>query len=421
MSRAGLEVRWLVRLRWAAIGAQIVSIIGTRVLLHAPFPLAPLGLIVGLLVAVNLALTAALRRGLSLSHAVITANLLIDCAALAGLLVWTGGAMNPFTTLFLLQVVLATILVPRRFSLAVAVGAVASFGALLLARPEAIHVWHSGEMFMLHVRGMWLAFAMTAAALWIFVDRVSTSLRAREFELAQARLATERATRVSALGTLAAGTAHELNTPLGTVAILAAELAETESLSPAAQAQLAQMRHELRRCKEILSQMRAHAPSADTAEPVALAAWLADELAAFVRQRPRPPLALSIADEARGSRAELRLLECAQCLRSLFDNAQRAQRDVGVDAPIAVTLHLEAGLAVITVRDRGVGLSPALLARIGEPFVTTREPGQGMGLGLYLAEATAARHGGTLSLTREAGVTTARVTFACLDPAREVR
>ena len=161
-SDAPVQLSWLVRLRWAAIGAQVASIAGTRWLLRAPFPLAPLGLIVGALVAANVALTLRLRRGTALSEGAIAGNLLLDCAGLTGLLIWTGGAMNPFTTLYLLQVVLAAILVPGRWSLAVTLGAVLSFGGLLLARPEAIHVWHSAGMFELHVRGMWLAFALTA-------------------------------------------------------------------------------------------------------------------------------------------------------------------------------------------------------------------------------------------------------------------
>src|SRR5262245_55045538 len=89
---APLHARWLVRLRWAAIAAQLASILGVKYLLGAPFPLAPLIAIVGLLTVANVLLWAALARRRTLSRGAITANLLLDIAALTGLLVWTGGA-----------------------------------------------------------------------------------------------------------------------------------------------------------------------------------------------------------------------------------------------------------------------------------------------------------------------------------------
>lgn len=412
VTRSPIAPRWLVRLRWAAITAQLVSLAGTHYLLRAPFPLWPLLGVVAVLVASNVALSVRLRREEPLSDALVAANLLVDNLGLTVLLTWTGGAMNPFTTLYLLQVALAAILVPRRWSLLVTVAAVAMFGGLLLARPEAIHVWHSASMFMLHVRGMWLAFAVTAGFLWIFVDRVSTSLRAREAELAAARLEGERAVRWSALGTLTAGTAHELNTPLGTVAILAAELADTLPQGEA-QAQAEQIRVEVRRCKEILQRMRAHVPTADEPTEMDVDDWVTAVVEAWRLTRPDCEVTVTMAPSARGVRAPLRAEGMRQALFNLLENARHALGDRSVHTPVEVSLARDGASLVLSVSDRGAGVPAAILPRLGEPFFTTREPGQGMGLGLFLVQGTAARHGGSFAITSAGGVTRATMTLPC--------
>lgn len=419
-SDAPLQLSWLVRLRWAAIGAQAASIAGTRWLLRAPFPVAPLVIIVGLLVAANVALTLRLRRRDDLSPRAIAGNLLLDCAGLTGLLIWTGGAMNPFTTLYLLQVVLAAILVPGRWSLVVMLGAVLSFGGLLLVRPEAMHVWHSAGMFELHVRGMWLAFALTAGSVWWFVHGVTRALGRREAELATARLTAERAARSAALGTLAAGTAHELNTPLGTVAILAAELAEQLADDPPRRAQADLIRAEIRRCKDILSQMRAHAPSLDAPEALALAPWLEAQRPAWNARHPGLRLPVHIAPEAADAQVMAHPTELSQALVNLIDNAHRSHATAGVSAPVEVSLEPvvdDPERVALVVTDRGPGIDPALASRLGEPFLTTRGPGQGMGLGLFLVEAAAARHGGGLVVRSRPGETRVGLTLRRAEPA----
>jgi two-component system sensor histidine kinase RegB len=407
-SPAALEVHWLPRLRWAAILALLASIAGTRWLLRAPFPTAPLVGVVVALAAVNLALLVHLRRRGSLSQRAVTGHLLLDNAALTALLVWTGGAMNPFTTLYLLHVALAGVLVGRGASLLVALFSVLCFGTLLLARPEAIHVWHSASMFDLHVRGMWVAFALTAVCLWFFVGRVAEALRERERELSRAQLDAARSERLAAVGTLAAGAAHELNTPLGTVAILAAELRDALASDPAALAQLDAIRAELKRCKAILARMRPPEDRELAAEPLALGPWCAALLDRW--RAAHGDCAVNLHDRSGAARvlASPSALEIA--LTGLLDNARRAHRDVASPAPIELTVERADRAIRMIVRDAGPGMSPAVVARASEPFFTTREPGDGMGLGLFLSRATIERAGGALSIQSAPGDT--RVTLA---------
>jgi two-component system sensor histidine kinase RegB len=399
-----VEVHWLPRLRWAAVLALIAAILATKYLLRAPFPLEPMVVVVVVLVALNLALLWVLRRQGSISERAMTLNLLADTAALTALLVWTGGAMNPFTTLYLLHVALAGVLVGRRASLLVAAFSVLCFGALLVARPEAIHVWHSAAMFDLHVRGMWVAFALTAWALWFFVGRVSTALRERERQLARVQLEAARAERLAAVGTLAAGAAHELNTPLGTVTIVASELRDALAHDPEALSKLDVLRTELKRCKAILARMRPPEAQELTIAPIALDAWARDVCARWSAAHPGVTVELRSEGAIGESLASPESLEMA--LSGLLDNARRAHRDASIAEPVTVVLRATRGEHWISVRDRGPGMSDAVLARASEPFFTTRETGDGMGLGLYLSRATVERAGGRLEIDSRPGATT---------------
>ncbi|MEI8256013.1 MAG: ATP-binding protein [Deltaproteobacteria bacterium] len=401
---APLQAHWLVRLRWAAIVAQVVSIVGVKFLLKAPFDLPPLVINVGLLATANVVLTRWLRGGRTLSEGAITANILLDIVALTLLLIWTGGAMNPFTTIYLLHVALAAILVGRRWSLAVTLAAVVAFGGLLLARPEAIHVWHSGAMFMLHVRGMWIAFALTAGCLWFFVERVTSALHRRDEELANARLGALHAERLAALGALAAGTAHELNTPLGTVAILASELVAQLPQDAPSRAYAESIRAEVRRCTAILTKMRSHDAQPGPRVSVVLASWVVESVAAWSETHGSTTVPVQIDAPAIGLRANVQPEMLRQALHSVLDNAREAVAARSGEIAVSVRQEGEHSLCVSVV-DGGPGMSDDQIARVGEPFFTTREPGQGMGLGLFLAQATIAQHDGALSIRSRAGHT----------------
>ena len=404
-----VEASWLVRLRWAQIAALFATVAGVRFMLHAPFPLAPLFVVVGTLSAANVLLARSLRRRRgALSEGAIAAHLLLDALGLTVLLSFTGGAMNPFTILYVLQVALGAILAGRRWGLVVTVMVILAFGALLVVRPEQVHVWHSASMFGLHVRGMWLGFALTAGALWFFIDRVVNSLRAREIELAAARLDAERAVRWTALGTLAAGTAHELNTPLGTIAILASELAETLDRGSEQGAQAQRIREEVRRCREILARMRSHAPDAEEPAVVEVDAFVREVVDVWRAANPEDLVRVA-ADE--GGEATFARAGIHRALLNVLDNAAQSQRAAGVPTPIELRASRRGRAVVFEVIDRGGGIAPEHAARLGEPFFSTRPEGQGMGLGLFLVRAAAAKHGGRVEAGTAGGVTTVAITL----------
>ena len=243
-----------------------------------------------------------------------------------------------------------------------------------------------------------------------FIGRVLLALRTREEELANMRERAAQNERLASLTTLAAGAAHELGTPLGTIAVIAKELEReanlvgpesppTPGLSTLAE-DAALIRQQVDRCRQILERMRGDVAGRSSDEPgrcsvddvvEAVRGQLrvdAYERLAVIRPRPLPEIA-----------APLRAVQ--QAVQFLVNNAFDASPP---DAPVELEVDATEERAVrITVRDRGTGMDEETLRRATEPFFTTKDPGRGMGLGLFLVRLVAERNGGRLRLDSTAG------------------
>jgi two-component system sensor histidine kinase RegB len=255
-----------------------------------------------------------------------------------------------------------------------------------------------GGAFPLHLQGMWLAFAITAALLAYFVTRIAAELRAREREIFALQERAAKSDKLASLSTLAAGAAHELGTPLGTIAIAAKELersvAGLDRPSLADDARL--IRTEVDRCRGILNQLseKAGESAGEMSVPTRLeelSMQLRESLAQTERERVRVS-----ADP--GVVATIPRAAVTQALRTLVRNGLEAS-----EGDVRVSLAREGERVAILVEDRGTGMDAHVLARAGEPFFTTKPPGQGLGLGLFLARAVAERLGGSLELVSTPG------------------
>ncbi len=389
---------WLIRLRVATALLDLAVVITAMVLPRADFPLRHAVALVALSGLANAAIAVGLSRHRSLPPAAIVAALLLDVMLLTELLDLTGGPFNPFAVIYAAHVALAAVTAGRGPSWLVAAAAVSSYGTLLYWHTiEGVEAHHRINDFPTHLFTMWVAASTVAELAAYFAVQASNAVEAM-------RLRATRSERLVSLTTLAAGAAHELSTPLGTIAVAARELeraaAGTGAL-PALVDDARLIRTEVDRCQHILDQMsgRAGGSAADVPETIDLAA----AIAAARAQLPAERMAHVIVETTGGaalvqvSRAGLR-----QTLSSLFSNALDASPG---PEPVRVTVHADAIARTVRleVRDQGPGMPPEVLARAGEPFFTTKDAGRGLGLGLFLARVFAERAGGSLTIASDRG------------------
>jgi two-component system sensor histidine kinase RegB len=402
------HLSWLVRLRWGAVIGQIATIAFVEMVMGIRLPLPPLGVLVGVEIATNVALAVRARSPADTSDRLLAATMALDIVILTGLLFFTGGPFNPFSFLYLVHIALAAVVLRTGWTWALVGLSLLSSGGLFYG-----HVWlrldpkSHAEHMQMHMQGMWIACAVAAGFIVYFVTRVRRALAEREAALSHERALVARSERLAALATLSAGAAHELATPLGTIAVAARELeravaAESQS---AARDDVRLIREQVERCRTILAQMAADAgnPAGEPAAPVPLGVLVEEA----IKDLPGAP---PVRVEPRGLDAAVLVPRRAitQVVRAVVKNAQEASRNSGAAAPVEIAAETDAASSRRSLRitDRGPGMTAAALARAGEPFFTTKEPGRGMGLGLFLARTVLDRIGGRLEITSRPGAGT---------------
>jgi two-component system sensor histidine kinase RegB len=381
-------------------------------------PLQPLFIILALIVLLNIAAWLRLKSATRIGDLEIFIQMLLDVAGLTGIFYFTGGAANPFVWFYLLPLMIAATILPRRYTWSMAVVSVICYSGLFLvdAPLDPGHAHHGDASgFQMHVFGMWMGFVMSAGFVAVIIVGMAHSLRQRDRRLAEAREQALQNERLVALGTLAAGAAHELGTPLGTMAILTAEL-ENEYADPAhhdLQKKLGILRSQLDRCKEALSVMSADA-GADRAESghrLPVRSYLDEVIQEWQAQRPDAKLETRIGNTTDNAEivAERTL---SQALVNILNNAADASPDA---------VRLEASWTVaelmLTIADRGAGITLDIHDQLGKSPVSTKAGG--LGVGLYLAHATLQRLGGAVTTrNRDSGGTLTRITLPLL-PGKE--
>lgn len=384
---------------WLALVDPVV----VRQLGWLPAKLSPsLGLIV---VAAWLAVSALELAWLRSRGASTSGNgfhLIVDVVAITVLLMATGGARNPFTVIYFVPLTLAT-QVSARWTWVVAGLTIACFASMFAypgLGPQAAgpHAHH----FAGHMRGMWYAFAASGALMTLFVHRIARALDAQRAELEALRAQAMEDRHLAAIGALAAGAAHELGTPLGTVSMLSEELPHLDGA--ARDEALVDMQRELQRAKEILHRMRTPAGNVDALHDAA--PWPLTELPRALEDSAAP---LTLAWDLPPPVAQLQLtlprVVVEQLLGELIRNAVRAAtRNAAAPEPVALRVRRHEGGVEFRVIDRGPGMDAQMLEAAFEPLATTRP--EGMGLGLYLARGHARALGGQLDIESELGLGT---------------
>lgn len=392
---APVLARWLNGLRWAVFGVLAVTlpldeaVFGFHVRWAVALP------VLGSVIIVNTIFHRRTVDDATVSTRALALGAAFDLFAIGALLAASGGAANPFSAVLVVHVALAASLLPARTTFALAALAACLFGALFALPSGACCPSHPANgQFSAHLYGMWLAFVVAAGLVSYFLTRVRSALAAREREIARLRQQADETARFAALGTLAAGTAHELATPLGTIAVLASEIAAGAEPADRGGATIAA---QVARCRDILTRMQAGAAQKRPGAPTALGEAVRRAVDAWRRAHPEAVVHI---DDRAPARAPIPLppedAEAALC--ALLDNALHATAAVESARAITVGTAVEAGAVEVSVEDDGAGVAPELRGRVGEPFLTTKEPGEGMGLGLFWIRTLLARVGGELAI-----------------------
>jgi two-component system sensor histidine kinase RegB len=334
--------------------------------------------------------------------------LVLDVALLSGLLYLSGGPTNPFSIIYVVYIAMSAVMLSTGWTWTIAALSMMSFGALFYLHAPAEELGHQAHQanFQTHLYGMFVAFTLAALLIAYFVSRLSEALRERERALAEAHERTHRWGKLASLATLAAGAAHELGTPLATIAIAAKEVEHRAKGMLGAEALIEDaclIREELERCRAVLDRM---ALTGGEHVGETLRELDVEELFSEVRDRLEPEQA-----ERWKTRTSLdTLLAPREALLQMIENIARNGFDACPRGRVSLDVEAREGEVELRFADEGKGMSAEVVGRATEPFFTTKGVASRMGLGLFLARALVDSLGGRITIESELGRgTTVRV------------
>ena len=398
----------LLQLRWFSVGAMVAMAVIAFPLLAPGHPAQPLLGVALVLAAVNLALQAGLARWLD-GRGGAFVQLVLDLVAWGAFLYFGGGVTNPAISLLLPVVAVGASILPSRQAWALAVVAVGVY-AVLWEFHHPVRLADAASAMFWHLAGMWVSFALAAVTVVWFIVRLNVAIARGEAALAEAQAARARDAYVVGLGNLAAGAAHRLGTPLGTLRILADELARRRDLPVEVEDDVALMREQIDHCRDILNSLTQETGQqrAEGGGQAPAAAWLRECVARWQRLRPAALLRLELAPELALS-AIVADASLGEAVQNLIDNAANANAAAGHGTEaVVVRGWLADAMLHVEVADCGSGLSPERVA--AARHAPSASHSSGMGVGLMLAHAAVEHHGGHLSFhSRPGGGTIARL------------
>ncbi len=400
-----LALRWVVRLRYGLIAGEVVLIAALTLGIGISISLLAVAPAIVVQTLSNWILGLRMRwLGRNAEHIVGTLFIL-DALCLTLILGLSGGPANPFSLLYLVQITFSAVVLRKLWTWALAVISALLFGLLfwLSVSVPAFHQHGENGEFSPHLLGMWIAFATAALLISFFVGKLSTESRKKEREilLMQKRLA--RNDRLASLVTLAAGAAHEIATPLSTIAVTAKEMEHEAGLrlrDSRMEEDARLIRAQVDRCRLILERMGAQGadPFGETPQRTDLYQLLRQVKERFPEDEKRIEIQ---GDGLATLTCVIPVRAAIESLSALVKNALDASSDKG-------RVRLEAAQAGeervrFRIHDEGTGMTAEVLERVAEPFFTTKAPGKGMGLGAFLAHLFAQTLGGQLSFESEPG------------------
>ncbi|MBR0798757.1 HAMP domain-containing histidine kinase [Bradyrhizobium jicamae] len=373
----------LIQLRWTAVVGQIVTIAFVEFWMGIALPLLPMAAVICALAALNLVSFLWLRYRADVNNRELLIALTLDVAALTTLLYLSGGATNPFTSLYLLQVTLGAVLLdaPSTWSL---VALVCMSYAWLTGYYEPLALPHEGfgDAFSRYIAGTFIGLVLDAVLLVVFVTRINLNLRDRDARLAALRQQAAEQDYIVRMGLLASGAAHELGTPLASLSVILGDWRRMPALTSDDELSqdLGEMETSLQRCKSIVTGILLSAGEArgEGSAPTTVDAFLTALVDEWRTTRPSATLYFRNAFGA-----DLPIVSdiaLKQAIFNVLDNAAEVSRDW-----IELTAERNSDTLVLSVSDRGPGFAREMLSHVGKPYQSTKgSPGSGLGLFLVV-------------------------------------
>lgn len=419
-----ITVNWVLRLRWGAITSQLVLISLLWLFQKTDIPMLLAAAIIGFEVISNFLFILLKSRHKYIPDLLLYFVMFFDIVLLSILLSETGGAMNPFTFLFLLHVVVGAILLRPLVAWSLGIFTILCYSSFFITYDDFIMFFKS-ILFMthpssssassplmiscgtdpdmkLHLQGMLVAFAITTVFLVFFIGRIREALKGYYNTIEQLKAERAKSEKLGALATLAAGAAHEFSTPLSTIAVAAGEMlyfCKKQGGHDELLEDITLIQSQVGNCKEILDGLSADAGT-HRGEP--LTEFSINDLIAKINEKYDKILNPDIIFTQQINNLTIKapfltLVRLTACLikNSIDATIESSKNQITVDFDYAAPLF------IITVVDQGSGMDEAVLSQATEPFYTTKAPGRGMGLGLFLARSVAESFDGKLIINSE--------------------
>jgi two-component system sensor histidine kinase RegB len=384
-------------LRAVSLVGQIIAILIAIYYLELELPLIPLMGIISLLCVWSFFSFLSLKRSTKVSDLAFFIQLTIDVLELTAVLYLTGGATNPFAWFLLVPHSIASSVLARSYAWVMAVITSLAYTSIVFYYQPLFHLGHVLEMgtdghFQEHIIGMWIGFVLSAFLMAYFVAGMADSLRRRNKLLTDMQQKMFRDERLVALGTLAAGAAHELGTPLATVDIVAHELKlefdapEDKSVSD----KLTVIQNQIKRCKDALSSITQTATESrhDSGQALAVDVYLKNTL----NQWRVSHLDAKLEEAYEGVEPVPMVISDFSLTRAIINILDNAVQASPYDVKFSAYWTQEA--LTIVIKDEGPGLTHTQLETLGEPVKSSKD--SGLGIGMHLSKASIEHIGGSI-------------------------
>jgi len=438
------NLRWLYILRNLMMISEVLLIILAVYGLGIKLPEQQLWLVVMSTGAINIYTSMRLDTNDPVTELEIFSQISVDVFIIAALLYLTGGASNPITWVFLLPLIITSIMLPPTYAWYMVILTTSMYTMLIafnvplpsiephMPDPQGMatdlqhyiilqhaHSMHDKSYFSLHMFGMWFGFVFSAGLVAFFVAELARTLRLQERNLAEARESALRDEKVVALGTLAASAAHDMGTPLGTMAILTHELEQDypSHRYPDLYEKMIILQQQISRCKQALSVMSASAGEmrAESGGVLQISDYIDDVINQWRTHEQRVKLNYFIESTVDLDAKIIAERTLTHALINILNNAAEASpRESGIDFHAS----WDSDYVILKIRDYGPGFPSELIDVVGKQPVVSKT--RGLGVGLFLTFSTITRLGGKAELyNAESGGACVEITLPLLNFERE--